>query len=146
MMKAARSQAGFGMLEAVVALVLFAMVGSTLFAWINTNLDAAARLRQRDRAQALVQIAAAWMQTRNPLAEPNGESEIEPGTRVRWRARPLTPVTPGAPLPGGTVTPFRLALFEVEVTVSSADNGEAHFVLTRVGVDRDPLAELQPGQ
>lgn len=98
-MKPARAQRGFGMLEAVVALVLFALAGSTLFAWINTNLDAAARLRQRDRSQALVQLASAWLQTRNPMSEASGETEIAPGTRLRWQARALTPVTPGAPLP-----------------------------------------------
>lgn len=145
-MKSMRSQAGFGMLEAVVALALFAIVGSTLFGWINTNLEAAARLRDRDRIQPLVQTAVAWMQTRNPMAEPSGESEIEPGTRLRWQARPLTPVVPGAPLPGGTATPFRLALFEVDVTVSSVDLGEARFVLTRVGVDRDPVTEFIPSR
>ena len=46
-MKRPGLQRGFGMLEAVVALVLFALVGSSLFAWINANLDAAARLRDR---------------------------------------------------------------------------------------------------
>ncbi len=143
-MKAARRQAGFGMLEAVVALVLFALVGSTLFAWINTNLDAAARLRQRDRAQGLTQIATAWLQTRNPMAEPEGEAEIEPGTSLQWRARAQTPVIPGVPLPGGTATPFRLALYELDVTVSSAGVGEARFTLNRVGVDRDPIAEPLP--
>ena len=131
------------MLEAVVALVLFALVGSTLFAWINTNLDAASRLRQRDRSQALVQLASAWLQTRNPMAEPSGETELAPGTHLRWAARPLTPVTPGAPLPGGTRTPFRLALYEIDATVTSADGVEASFTLERLGVEREPLTEQQ---
>lgn len=129
------------MLEAVVALVLFAVVGNMLFAWINGNLDAAARLRQRDRAQGLVQLASAWLQTRNPMAERGGEAEIAPGTRLRWEARALTPVTRGAPLPGGSETPFRLALFEIDAKVSSADGGEAAFTLTRLGVERDPLVD-----
>jgi general secretion pathway protein I len=145
-MRPARRQAGFGMLEALVALVLFTLVGSTLFAWINTNLDAAARLRQRDSARGLVQFATAWLQTRNPMVEPSGEAEPEPGIRVRWRARALTPVTPGAPLPGGTATPFRLALYELDVTVSAAGVGETGFTLKRLGVERDPVAELLPGQ
>lgn len=140
-MTSARPPAGFGMLEAIVALVLFALVGSTLFAWIDANLDLAARLRQRDRAQQRVQLATAWLQTRNPMAEPNGEAEPEPGLRVRWQARALTPSTPGAPLPGGTATPFRLALYELEVSVSSADAGETVFSFRRLGVERDPVAE-----
>ena len=145
-MKSARPQAGFGMLEAIVALVLFALVGSTLFAWINTNLDAASRLRQRDRAQRQMQLATAWLQTRNPLAEASGEAEPEPGTRVRWQARALTPLTPGAPFPGGTFSPFRLALYELDVTVSAANAGETRFTLTRLGVERDPVTELLPAR
>lgn len=145
-MRAAQRQAGFGLLEAVVALVLFALVGSTLFAWINTNLEAAVRLRQRDNTQRSVQLALAWLQTRNPMAEPSGEAEPEPGTRLRWRARALTPLTPGAPLPGGTATPFRLALYELDVTVSVPNGADTHFTLTRVGVERDPVTDLMPGQ
>lgn len=141
-MSRARPPAGFGMLEAIVALVLFALVGSTLFAWIDANLDLAARLRQRDRAQQRVQLATAWLQTRNPMAEPSGDAEPEPGLRVRWQARALTPVTPGAPLPGGTATPFRLALYELDVTVSSDDAGQTRFSFRRLGVERDPVVEM----
>lgn len=143
-MRSAPSQAGFGMLEAIVALVLFALVGSTLFAWINTNLDTASRLRQRDRAQRQIHLATAWLQTRNPMAEPSGEAEPEPGTRVRWQARVLTPLTPGAPFPGGTYSPFRLRLYELEVTVSAAGAEETRFLLTRLGLERDPVVELVP--
>jgi type II secretory pathway pseudopilin PulG len=143
-MRPARPHAGFGMLEAIVALVLFALVGSTLFAWINTNLDAASRLRQRDLAQRQVQLATAWLQTRNPMAELRGEAEPEPGTRLRWQARALTPLTSGAPFPGGSYSPFRLALYELEVTVSTAAAGETRFTLQRLGLERDPVTELVP--
>lgn len=132
------------MLEAIVALALFSLVGTTLFAWVNGNLDAAARLRQHDRAQRQLQLAAAWLQTRNPVAEPSGDAEPEPGMHVRWRSRPITPMTPGAPFPGGTYSPFRLRLYELDATVSSADAGETHFTLTRLGVERDPVVEMSP--
>ena len=141
-----RSQSGFGMLEAIVALVLFALVGSSLFVWINTNLETASRLRQRDHDQRQMQLAVAWLQTRNPLIDPGGEIELEPGTHVRWQARALTPLTPGAPLPGGTVTPFRLALYELAVTVSAADGRETRFTLRRVGAERDSMIEPLPNQ
>lgn len=145
-MRTVRRQAGFGMIEAVVALVLFALVGSALFAWINSNLEAAARLRQRDSAQSLMEFAVAWLQTRNPMVEPNGEAEPKPGMHLRWRGKALTPLTPGAPLPGGTATPFRLVLYEFDVTVSAQGVGETRFTLERVGVERDPLTEPVPDQ
>ena len=93
-----------------------------------------------------MQLATAWLQTRNPMAEPSGEAEPEPGTRVRWQARALTPLTPGAPLPGGTFSPFRLVLYELDVTVSAADAGETRFTLKRLGVERDPVTELLPAK
>lgn len=133
--------AGFGMLEAVVALALFALVGSTLFAWIDTNLATAVRLRDRDRALHDLQLASAWVQTIDPMQAAGGEAEPEPGTRLRWQAHALTPVTPVAPLPGGTRTPFRLALYEVEVTVVRSGGGEQRFSLRRVGVERDAVQE-----
>jgi general secretion pathway protein I len=141
-----RSQSGFGILEAIVALALFALAGSSLFVWINTNIETASRMRQRDDEQRRMQLAVAWLQTRNPLVEPGGEAEIEPGIHVRWQARALTPLTPGAPLPGGTLTPFRLALYELAVTVSAAGGGETRFTLRRVGVERDLPSESAPNQ
>lgn len=137
-----RPSAGFGMLEAVVALALFALVGSTLFAWINTNLDAASRLRDRDASLGPRQLAIAWLQTRNPMAEPSGEAELAPGTVLRWTARPTTPVTPVAPLPGGSSTAFRAALYAVDATVRDAAGREQRFTLTRLGTERD-AAQLQ---
>jgi type II secretory pathway pseudopilin PulG len=132
-----RPPAGFGMLEAVVALALFALVGSTLFAWIDTNLDAASRLRQRDESQRDLQLAQAWVQTINPMARPAGNAEPEPGVRLRWQARALTPPTAVAPLPGGTATPFRVALYELDVTLSRGSGAERRFALRRIGVARD---------
>ncbi|MCU0963894.1 MAG: hypothetical protein MUF08_02295, partial [Burkholderiaceae bacterium] len=105
---------------------------------------AASRLRQRDLPQRLVQLATAWLQTRNPRAALRGEAEPEPGTRLRWQARALTPLTSGAPFPGGSYSPFRLALYELEVTVSTAAAGETRFTLQRLGLERDPVTELVP--
>jgi general secretion pathway protein I len=136
---------GFGLLEALVALALFALVGSALFAWINTSLDTAARLRERDARRPIEQMAIAWLQTRNPMVEPVGEADLAPGTRVRWRAKPVTPLTAVAPLPGGTSTPFRVALYAVDVVVSDGRGGELQFTLTRLGAERDAaLLQLLP--
>ena len=139
-----RRSAGFGMLEAVVAMALLAIVGSALFAWINTNLDATARLRERDLALRDMQIAAAWVGTRNPMREGAGEAELDGGLALRWRATAATPVTPVAPLPGGVRTPFRAALYDVEITVTPARGRASTFTIRRLGLERDAAVQPTP--
>lgn len=132
-----RRQAGFGLLEALVALVLFSALGLALFSWINTNLDAAARLRARDADRHAEQLAMAWLQSLDPLQRPQGDTELEPGLRLRWTATPLTPLTASAPLPGGTASLFRLALYEVDMVLSPSGREPLQLKGTRVGVERD---------
>ncbi len=139
---------GFGLLEALVALVLFSLVGLALFDWINTNLDGAARLLARDRVQHAQQLATAWAQTLDPAARERGEAEPEPGWRLSWESRPLTPWTSGAPLPGGTTTLFRLRLYELELAVSGPTPGDRGAELARVVVTRtasERVAQHVPG-
>jgi general secretion pathway protein I len=130
---------GFGLLEALVALAIFSLAGLSLFSWINNNLAAASRVRDREAEMLLARQALAWMQTIDPLKQPDGEAEPAPGLRVRWRAEPLSPLTAVAPFPGGSATPFRVRLYEFDITVQAA-NGPAvtGLKLTRTGVERDP--------
>lgn len=133
---------GFGLLEALVALVLFSLVGLALFGWINANLDAAARLLARSQMQHAQHLATAWAQTLDPARQARGETEPEPGWRISWETRPLTPWTAGAPFPGGTSALFRLRLYEIELAVSGPALGNratelARVVLTRTALERE---------
>ncbi len=140
-----RTVRGFGLLEALVALVLLSAVGMSLFGWINTNLDAATRLQAREQAQQAERLASAWVQTLNPRQQGRGETEPAPGWRLRWDSRALTPLTGGTPLPGGTSTPFKLALYEVSVELQNLDRPAAppyRWTLRRLGHERLALASL----
>ncbi|MCD0420814.1 type II secretion system GspH family protein [Rubrivivax sp. JA1024] len=137
-----RRQAGFGLLEAIVALVLLASTGTAVFAWINTSLDAVRRVRDREAVDARLAQMAAWAQTLDLVRAPEGEAEIAPGLRVRWTARPLRPLQPVAPLPGGTGTPWRIALYELDLEGHDADRPAAETLrlhTRRLGAERDPL-------
>lgn len=105
---------GFGLLEALVALVLFSLVGMAAFGWINTSLDAAVRVDRHERALRDRQLAGAWIETLNPMARASGEIALDDGLTLRWQAHPITPATPVAPLPGGQSTVHVAALYEVE--------------------------------
>ncbi len=130
---------GFGLLEALVAMVVIGTTGLAVFGWINTNLDAAVRLRERDANHHHEAAALGLAQAINPLKQGDGEAELGPGLRVRWRARPLTPLTMVAPLPGGTSTPHRVQLFELELQIFEGDNPRPVLLsVTRMGSERDP--------
>lgn len=80
---------GFSLLEAIVALVLVAMVGMALFAWINTNLNNLYRIQQIQKRHEAVRNAIEFMETVNPMLRPKGDMTV--GLyRFKWQAEPLT--------------------------------------------------------
>lgn len=134
---------GFGLLEAIVALALFAGAGMALFAWINTSLATAVRLQETEVVTRVTGLATEWLQTINPALHDRGEVLLAEGVRLRWQARPSTPRVPVAPFPGGTSTPFELALFAVEVKVSHPQlTHDLDLTMQRLGVWREPVALL----
>ncbi len=136
---------GFGLLEAMVALAIFSLVGLTLFSWVNASLGAAVRLRERDREQHARHLAAAWVETLNPLATPRGQTELAPGWPLQWESRPLGPLTAVAPVPGGVSTPFRVRLFEITATLQAPGAlPPVKLQMRRLGHERDGVADASP--
>jgi general secretion pathway protein I len=120
-MRAERAARGFGLLEAIVALTLLASTGLALFTWINQSLSTAQRLREHERDQQWRQLAAAWLQTVDPQAQPSGEAEPVPGLRLRWSSRPLMPQTAVPPWPGGNRSSWAVRLYAVEAQYQADD-------------------------
>jgi general secretion pathway protein I len=107
---------GFGLLEAIVALVILGSIGLTLFGWINHNLEAATRLRgveQRARAQLEAQ---AWLATLNPAKQPEGEVVIGQ-LQLSWRSELVEPMRDEFDLFGHLVPRWRLGLYRVTARV-----------------------------
>ena len=129
-----------------MALVLLSTAGLALFDWINLNLGSAQRLQERRQVQRAEQLATAWGQTLPLPQQPQGRSDIEPGWELVWTSRPLTPMTSVAPFQGGTSTPCRVALYEVDLQVRApalrpGGGPLARVTLTRTAVERDPSAD-----
>ena len=134
---AGQCQRGFGLLEAIVALALFAATGMAIFSWINTDIAIAGRLQDSEQSTRLALLGLEWANTLNPAERPSGGAEIAPGIEVSWQSRLATPRTGGAPFPGGTRSAFDLALFDVELHLSERESGrEAQLSLRRVGTWR----------
>ena len=131
----AQRQRGFTLLEAVVAMVLISGAGAALFAWINSELGALARVQQSDaRADAMVN-AVEFMHTVNPMLSPEGKVTIAGYTLV-WKATAVSAVQDGVSYPRG-VSLYQLALYDNYVTVQQTDGTRwFDFTLRQVGYKR----------
>lgn len=133
-----RRQAGFGLLEAIVALTLFAGAGMALFSWINANIARAAQLQERSESAQAQLLVLAWVQALNPAQQPSGSADLGPGVHIRWSSQQTSPRQQAAPPPGGISSPFELAMFEVQVTLEQANAPPYALALQRLGVWRQP--------
>lgn len=133
-----RRQAGFGLLEAIVALTLFAGAGMALFSWINANIARAAQLQERSESAQAQLLVLAWVQALNPAQQPSGSADLGPGVHIRWSSQQTSPRQQAAPPPGGISSPFELAMFEVQVTLEQPNAPPYAQSLQRMGVWRQP--------
>lgn len=111
---------GFTLLEAIVALVIFASVGTALYAWIGVNLNGLSRVeasRQKDEA---TQVALAMLSTVNPAVNPEGTLEVAHYT-VHWEGEVLRGPEDGL-APGGDLSLYEVSLYELSVEVLGASD------------------------
>jgi len=110
-----RKMQGFGLLEALIALVLIAGVGFTLLAWVQQNLDTLGRLRVYYEEQETRRMIQDWSLALNPMREPEGEITLS-GKRLRWQAEPEGDKRSQSGYPMGTGL-YDVALYRVTVEV-----------------------------
>lgn len=117
-------QAGFTLLEAIVALVLISTAGLALFSWINGNIMALTRIQDANaRSEATVNILE-YMDRVNPMLTPEGDTRLGEYT-MHWRSRPITNVIDGANYPRG-ISLYQMALYSTSILVKT-DGGQAWF-------------------
>ena len=105
---------GFTLLEAVVALVVFAAAGGALYGLFSTNLLALGRSGDVAAQTPVVRHALARLAAVNPWQQQQGEFAVE-GFDVAWRAQLAAPVRTGqAVFASGD---YDLGLYDVEIEV-----------------------------
>lgn len=133
-MNAARvrgAQAGFSLLEAIVAMVIMASSLLALYAWLSSNVFALTRVQ----AQALVledsRAALALIDTINPMSEPRGRRTLA-GLDVEWQSTEVAPSQPGRTRIG-MPSLFDVALYEVRVELHREGEPAGGFTVRRAG-------------
>ena len=130
-MSSANSARGFSLLEAIVALALIGLAGSALFAWLDSTLLSASRVREDNAEALLVLNALPFVEQVNPMQTPEGKFEAAP-LKLSWKSKQLGDLRSSASA-AETDGVFRMGLYEVDVVVTGSHDTEAHFTLRRVG-------------
>ncbi|HBK56274.1 MAG TPA: hypothetical protein DDZ76_08340 [Xanthomonadales bacterium] len=139
--RSSRFQHGFTLLEAIVAMTLFALAAFSLYAWLNANLHTLARVEAGRDTLAVQHSALELVRTINPMREPEGRREVGPLV-VAWQAHPLLPPTDGKTALGA-LSLFEVGLYQVDVAVWSDGRALPGFAIRQVGwrqvrtIDRD---------
>ena len=127
-MKRAR---GFTLLEAIVAMVIFAMAASTLYAWQASNMLTIDRVAALARREQLVRDALGVLREVNPMQDPRGTRSVG-DLRVHWRAQAITPEVEGKSQIGSP-SAYNLRLYVLDVEVRLRDQEALRFQVRQTG-------------
>lgn len=127
-------QHGFGLMEAIVALVLLAGTGAVLFEWMQQNLRTVARLELAQQERLLQEAALGLVRGVNPALQPQGERSVA-GLSLRWQStEQLGPPRRMGSDAGPATGIWEVSLHRLELTVTQQQPA----LQTRMSV-------LQPG-
>src|SRR5579859_6108630 len=115
----ARSQAGFTLLEAIVAIVVLFATLVPLYVLVSSVSRAAFRVDEANRQAEFETDALNIMSTINPMDNPSGSVDLGPYA-VRWIAQVVLKPVDGSAYPTG-MSAFRIGLFEAKVDVVRPD-------------------------
>jgi general secretion pathway protein I len=133
-MSRAERQAGFTLLEAIVALVLIAVTLVPLYEWVGRSLAAMARVADNTREAEAKLSAVSVISAVNPMEEPTGA--VDSGSyRIRWQATPLTDPVDNSGYPRG-IGLYQVALYRVRAEIIRGDQVWFAFDVDQMGYHR----------
>jgi general secretion pathway protein I len=134
-LRSARREAGFTLIEIVVAFVLLALVLSTTFELFSAGLRRAGELEDQSRAILIAQSKIAATGMEQPLAEGSVQGETEDG-RFHWTVS-VKPSAEGQPPPDQPQPgPGTFMLYRVDVRVewTGGDQRPRSYSLATLGM------------
>jgi hypothetical protein len=147
--RSASAEAGFTLLEGLVAIALLAGTMFAIFTLVGGVLSSANRVGRSNETAQVTLNALEVMSVINPMLEDTGKIDLGPYT-VSWKSAATTPVTDGVGYPVG-VSLYQLALYKTNVRIEGPKGTLlAAFDLRQVGYRRvrdptPPLRESLPG-
>lgn len=147
--RSASAEAGFTLLEGLVAIALLAGTMFAIFTLVGGVLNSANRVGRSNETAQLTLNALEVMSVINPMLEDTGKIDLGPYT-VSWKSATTTPVADGVGYPVG-VSLYQLALYKTNVRIEGPQGSLlAAFDLRQVGYRRvrdptPPLRESLPG-
>ena len=126
-----RAQAGFTLLEAIVALVVFTMGALALYGWLSTYIITLDRIRARQQLELTMHSALDLIRRTNPMDTPVGERQVG-DLKVSWISALLEPAKPNV-VQSGRPGIFVVGLYEVSVRVSRNGQLLQTFQVRQVG-------------
>ena len=111
----AAGSAGFSVVEAMVALVIFSGAAMAFYGLLNTGLVGLTRAEDTARQMSASRHAVEHLSAINPLEHESGKLQFD-GLDIVWSAQLLEPVRLSQTVTGGRGH-FEIGLFDVEFTV-----------------------------
>ena len=139
-----RPPTGFTLLEAIVALSLFAIAGMAMYGLYNTNLISLMRVQDVARQTPIARYAMERIAAIDPWHEAGGRFVVD-GYDIEWSATLVEPVRHGQNSVG-TQMGFDFGLYDVEYEVSRQGRRIGVWRTRQVGFERvrGTVPELDP--
>ena len=129
---AARSTAGFTLLEAIVALTVMALALIPLISFIAQSSDQLMRAGAANEQSMVMQSVLALMDPVNPMAEPKGTLPLDETISVSWWSDVIAPPPEGS-LVRTHISGFRIGFYGVTVSVTRDEQPWFEFKMRKVG-------------
>jgi type II secretory pathway pseudopilin PulG len=147
--QSADAEAGFTLLEGLVAIALLAGTMFAIFTLVGGVLSSANSVGRSNESAQVTLNALEIMSMVNPMLQQTGKIDLGPYA-ISWRSQATTPVSDGVGYPVG-ISLYQLALYDTSVRVEGPAGALlAAFDLRQVGYRRvrdptPPLRETLPG-
>ena len=126
-----KKQAGFSLIEAIVALTILSIGTVTLYSWFAVAYDGLLRIKDRRDMYEVLRNFDVQLYMKNPQQESEGVYLFN-GYEVAWNLRLLEPKSTGLYV-AGTPSNFDLGLYSVEFEVSLDGRTLGQFSTRKVG-------------